>query len=232
MEKYSREEIAQLYFNTSANNFSRKKERYLNHLSEYYEWHMEGRNYVLDKELKPWEPLRRGRPKTGDQIQEDYIKALHEIVDNDPAQKLNSGANLTRNAKAKNPNQICTRYNHQEDTMSRYFCKGITKEFPMSEKVWVKKKNDFEYELLSEEEQTYLTGLIVDRYPDNKISLLSVDELMAYNQKEISKKELNKKISERIEEESRNFYTCIIKKFKDKYGFIPIRAKNLEASAF
>lgn len=37
MEKYSREEIAQLYFNTSANNFSRKKERYLNHLSEYYE---------------------------------------------------------------------------------------------------------------------------------------------------------------------------------------------------
>lgn len=116
--------------------------------------------------------------------------------------------------------------------MSRYFCKGITKEFPMSEKVWVKKKNDFEYELLSEEEQTYLIGLIVDRYPDNKISLLSVDELMAYNQKEISKKELNKKISERIEEESRNFYTCIIKKFKDKYGFVPIRAKNLEASAF
>lgn len=133
--KYSREELAEVYFKTSANTFSRNKQRYLDHLSQYYKWHMEGRYYVLEEEIKPWEPVKKGRSVSKDKIQEDYIKAMHEIIDNDPTQFLNSGANLTRHAKKKNPNQICERYNHQKKTMNRYFCESLSLEYPSAELV-------------------------------------------------------------------------------------------------
>ena len=53
IEKCLGKDLAKFFFGVNANTFSKNKEKYLAHLSEYYEWHMEGRSYVLDKELKP-----------------------------------------------------------------------------------------------------------------------------------------------------------------------------------
>lgn len=60
---------------------------------------------------------------------------MHEIIDNDPSQFLNSGANLTRHAELKNPNQICRKYNHHRKTMQRYFIKSLDQEYPNAERV-------------------------------------------------------------------------------------------------
>ena len=37
MNKFTRQEIAQLYFNVSPGTFSNEKEKFLSYLSEYYE---------------------------------------------------------------------------------------------------------------------------------------------------------------------------------------------------
>lgn len=36
MQKYTRKELAELYFNISVNTFNNQKKKYLDHLSQYY----------------------------------------------------------------------------------------------------------------------------------------------------------------------------------------------------
>ena len=226
--KYSRTDLARVLFGISPAGFSNKKEKYLAHLSEYYEWHMEGRSYVLDKELKPWEPLKRGRSVSKDKIQEDYIKAMHEIVDDNPSQSLNSGSNLTRNAKAKNPNKICNRYNHQVDTMNRYFCRSLDAEYPTAEKTWAKKKNDFEYEELTLEEREDLQLYIQDTFPSEQVPILSVNDVVEYAQKEKTKAELHAKMDKELDKQVKNFYEGVLSRFKQKYGFMPVLVRKID----
>lgn len=156
---------------------------------------------------------------------------MHEIVDNDPAQKLNSGANLTRNAREKNPNQICTKYNHRDSTVTKYFCKSIKKEFPNAEKVWVKKKNDFEYEELTKEEKDYLNYLINHNFKEKTITSEEfADIFFLYKQKEVTKEEAASALLGDIDNLD-PFYKNVLREFKKMFGFIPIRAKKLEAKA-
>ena len=229
IDKYLGKELAEILFDISPSVFSRNKERYLSHLSQYYEWHMEGRTYVLDKELKPWEPIKRGRSTAKNKIQEDYIKAMHEIVDNDPTQFLNSGANLTRHAQEKNPNKICTRYNHKKKTMNRYFCASLDLEYPEAERVWAKKVDDFHYELLTEEEERELKGFLNRYYnPITGDKKAEIAGLVA--NKEITK---DQALDMMFEEEGgfnkgAAFYHKVVGKFLEEFGYYPVKVRRID----
>lgn len=226
IKKYSRTDLTKAFFGITPRTFSANKEKYLNHLSKYYEWHKEGRFYILDREIQPWEPLKidkGGRPKTADEIQKEYTRMMHEIIDNDPAQKLNSGANLTRNAKKRKLNQ---KFNHKDKTMSRYFCASINLEYPNAEKVWVKKRNEYEYEELTGEELDYLKALINNTVEDKIITKEELADIYtACLQDEISKQEAFKKLVGNFDPE--DFYERVLMRFKQEKGFIPIRARRI-----
>ena len=235
MQKYTRKELAELYFNISVNTFNNQKKKYLDHLSQYYIWHMEGRMYILDEEIKPWEPVKKGRSISKNKIQDDYTIAMHEIIDNDPSQFLNSGANLTRHAELKNPNQICRKYNHHRKTMQRYFIKSLDQEYPNAERVWAKKVDDFHYELLTKEEEESLNKFL-DRYynPITGSKKAEIAGLLA--SKEITKDEA---LNILFEEEggmssAAAFYNKVISKFVEEFGYYPVKVRklDLEKSAF
>ena len=153
---------------------------------------------------------------------------MHEIVDDNPSQSLSSGSNLTRNAKAKNPNKICNRYNHQVDTMNRYFCRSLDAEYPTAEKTWAKKKNDFEYEELTLEEREDLQSYIQDTFPSEQVPILSVNDVVEYAQKEKTKAELHAKMDKELDKQVKNFYEGVLSRFKQKYGFMPVLVRKID----
>ena len=53
-KKYSGKELAEQLFDISAGTFRNQKQKYLDYMSEFYEWHMEGTKYVLTKEIKEY----------------------------------------------------------------------------------------------------------------------------------------------------------------------------------
>lgn len=89
-----------------------------------------------------------------------------------------------------------------------------------------------EYEELSEEEQKYLFMLIENNFHQKVITPQELAETyFLYQQKDITKSEALSLLVGDIDDLD-PFYKNVLRGFKKKFGFIPIRAKRLEASAF
>lgn len=195
------------------------KKRYddiLEYLSLYWDYEIitKGRsNYFnVKEEYGELEPLPR-KTKTKE-IKEFYKEETDKIVKYNP---WNSGSNIARQIIATE-----NKYDHVEGTAANYVRPVLKEGYMVEEKKWMKLNyTTFQYEELSQEEETYLQELFVKHLgkKDNTKEIAKViGDLKAGL---ISKEEGIEKIADRG-------YNQAMEEFKNNYGFRPTRVGKYE----
>lgn len=207
---YTGTQLAEELFHIAGNTFSKKKQTYLNHLNEYFEWHMEKSKYVLDAEIKPYETLKEKNSK--EKKMEYYKQRTDTII---AAEPYNSGSNVARNIQRNN------KYKVQTDTVSRYV-RTILKGFYISfDSRWSKPSDDkLHYIPLTNEELEYLHSLFQSK-SNNELNYTYCAEYEAGN---ITKEEFLELLGNAVLID----YNEIMLMFQDKYGYRPIKTKKFE----
>lgn len=207
---YTGTQLAKELFHIAGNTFSKKKQTYLNHLSEYFKWHMEKSKYVLDAEIKPYETLKEKNSK--EKKMEYYKQRTDTII---AAEPYNSGSNVARNIQQNN------KYKVQTDTVSRYV-RTILKGFYISfDSRWSKPSEDrLHYIPLTNEELQYLHSLFQSK-SNNELNYTYCAEYEAGN---ITKEEFLELLGNAVLID----YNEIMLMFQDKYGYRPIKTKKFE----
>lgn len=210
-QPYTGSQLAKEVFNITGNTFSKKKQLYLNHLSEYFKWHQEKTKYILDEEIKPYESLKEKNAK--EKKMEYYKERTNKIIADEP---YNSGSNVARNIQQNN------KYNVQTDTVSRYV-RTILKGFYISfDSRWSRPSEDnLHYIPLTDEELNYLKMLFQSKNNNNELKYSYCAEYEAGN---ITKAEFLELLGQAVLVD----YNEIMTAFKDKYGYRPIKTKKFE----
>lgn len=207
---YSGAKLAEEVFQTTKQSFYSHKQKYLDHLSDYFEWTMVGSKYVLTKELKPFETTTE--KKSAEKKQEYYKERTDEIVSKEP---YNSGANIARNIQQNN------KYKVKQETVARYV-RTVLKGFYISmDDRWSRPSEDkLHYIPLTEEELTYLHNLF-KTHSNNELNFKYCAEFEAGN---IDRQEFLELLGNNV----LNDYQSIMSAFVEKYGYRPIKTKKFE----
>lgn len=208
---YTQKELAKEVFNIEANTFSKKKQYYLNHLSEYFSWGLTTKNkYILFAELKPFETPKEKNSK--EKRMQYYKERTDKII---AAEPYNSGSNVARNIQVNNKYQV------QEDTVARYVRKLLRQCYITIDDRWSRPSEDnLHYIPLTEEELIYLKELFKTK-GNNELNYKYCAEYQAGN---ISKQEFLELLGDNV----LNDYNTIMNLFKERFGYRPIKTKKYE----
>lgn len=201
--------IAEELFKITPKSFSNNREKFLNHLSLYFEWSLTTKgNYILLKELQPFETPREKNNK--EKKMQYYKERTDKIIAEEP---YNSGSNVARNIQVNN------KYNMQEDTVARYVRKVLRTFYTSVDDRWSRPSDDgLHYIPLTQEELTFLRELFKTK-GNNELNYKYCAEYQAGN---ISRQEFLELLGDNV----LNDYNMIMSLFKDKYGYRPIKTKK------
>ncbi len=208
---YTGAKLAEEVLDTTKNTFYTHKEKYLNHLSEFFIWHQENNKYILDELIKPFETPRERTSKEAKM--KFYKERTDDIVTKEP---YNSGANIARNISATN-----NKYNVKEETISKYV-RTILKGFYISiDDHWSRPSEDhLHYIPLTAEEVAYLQSLFKSK-SNNDLNYKYCAEYEAGN---IDRQEFLELLGNNV----LNDYQTIMTAFQEKYGYRPIKTKKFQ----
>lgn len=211
---YTNKFIAEQLFHIKASTFNNKKQKYLQHLRQYYEYEItEKKKIVLRKELKPFETKMAVREGKKEQNKAIYRDLTHKIIFHKP---LNSGSNIAREIDQSPMKPI---ENHKQSTIENYIRPILKEDFEVISKKWSRINYDTnEYEPLTQEQSMYLYQLFRSKDLSEEIMDITAD----YKAGNISKQEFTAKVG-KISEFS---YDKAIQDFKKKFGFRPFKASN------
>lgn len=209
---YNASVIAQQLFKISPKTFSNQRKKYLEYLSQFYDFQMQGRKFVLKKELKPFETRMENRKQTVEKNTSTYRDLTHKIIG---YKSLNSGSNIAREIY-DNPFKPL---DHEEGTIAKYV-RGILKEdFEVMDKQWCRiNYGTHTYEPLSFEEKCFLMELFKETNLNKKIMDITAD----FKCGNISRKEFQ----EQVGFVAQSKYNRVMEEFKRKFGFRPYKVPN------
>lgn len=210
---YSPKEIAEQLFHISAKTFSNKRQEYLDYLSQYYIYELQGRKIILKQEIKPFETRMKVRESKKEQNTAIYRDLTHKIIFHKP---LNSGSNIAREIDQSPMKPI---ENHKQSTIENYIRPILKEDFEVISKKWSRINYETnEYEPLTHEQSMYLYQLFRSKDLSEEIMDITAD----YKAGNISKQEFTAKVG-KVSEFS---YDKAIQDFKKKFGFRPFKASN------
>ena len=192
----------------------------IDHLQDYIEFHSqkEGKYiyYIITKELKPYEPFK----KKSIRAIKFYEEQTSEIVKKEP---LQTGINIARNVIEFN-----NKFNHKQDTAARYVRPILKSKYQKGKNVWCYLSEDrLQYIPLDEEQLEFLYSCF-EKYHKSKETIDKLGEIETQRlEKEISIEEAKEKVFD-IHYDN---YLLTKVKFKEKYGFDPIRISEYEENA-
>ena len=174
---------------------------------------MQGRKFVLKKELKPFQTRMQVRKRTVENNNQVYRDLTHKIISYKP---LNSGANIAREIY---DNPLKPPFNHEESTIVKYV-RGILKEdFEVMDKQWCRINYETNtYQPLSFEEKCFLIELFKESDLSKKIMDITAD----FKCGNISRKEFQ----EQVGFVAQSKYNRVMDAFKGKFGFRPYKVPN------
>ena len=209
---YNASVIAQQLFKVSPKTFSNQRKKYLSYLSQFYDFQMQGRKFVLKKELKPFQTRMQVRKRTVESNNQVYRDLTHKIISYKP---LNSGSNIAREIH-DNPFKP---FDHEEGTIARYV-RGILKEdFEVMDKQWCKINYSInKYEPLTFEQRCFLIELFKESDLSKKIMDITAD----FKCGNISRKEFQ----EQVGFVAQSKYNRVMDAFKGRFGFRPYKVPN------
>ena len=207
--------------NISDNSWRNRREDILEHMKLYFDYDIFTQKsfiyFRINEQLAEYEPLAR-KGKT-EQVVEYYTNETREIIKENP---WNTGANIARNIIADNKNK----YEHAEKTMARYVSNIIKERFlpPNADSEWRRLSDNYlEYLPLKEEEQNYLYELISGNNVEDFMNIYA-----EYQAGYISKSELASRLIDSVDKT----YMSIMRKFKERFNFVPVKVKRLEEGAW
>lgn len=210
---YSPKEIAEQLFHVSAKTFSNKRQEYLDYLSQYYVYELQGRKIILKEEIKPFKTRMKERENKKEQNKAIYRNLTHKIIFHKP---LNSGSNIAREIDQSPMKPI---EKHKQATIENYIRPILKEDFEVISKKWSRINYDTnEYEPLTQEQSKYLYQLFRSKDLSEEIMDITAD----YKAGNISKQEFTTKVG-KVSEFS---YDKAIEDFKKKFGFRPFKASN------
>lgn len=211
--KYTTQELCKL-LEISRDTLKRRRDEIMDYLSLFWDYEIisEGRTnyYVVKEEHSKIAPLpRKTRVK---EMKEFYSEKTHSIIDKKP---WNSGSNIAR--------EICATDNvfaHSEKTARDYVRPVLKNDFEIADdKQWMRINYlTFSYDPLDEEELNYLKEMF-KRYIGRDAEVIA-DIISEQRSGYLSKEEAYDKIN--------NTYDTAMDKFKEKYGFRPIKVAKYE----
>lgn len=212
-EPYPASFIAEEFFKVTPKSFSNNREKYLQHLSEYFSWTLTTKGkYMLLKELQPYETPKEKVSK--EKRMEYYKEKTDTIIAEEP---YNSGSNVARNIQVNN------KYKVQDDTVARYVRKILRQFYISVDDRWSRPTEDgLHYVPLTEEELDYLKMLFTTK-GNNELNYKYCAEYKAGN---ITRQEFLELLGDNV----LNDYNEIITIFKEKYGYFPIKTKKYQSS--
>lgn len=229
---YTTKEMQQ-FFGVSASNWKKQKEKLLKNFSFYYEYEVDRRGrgdyYIILRQLGDYRPA----PKKGDKIQETYESGIIEIVQDDNVQ---TAANVAR--KLETENAAVKAFNHTSGTTYEYTRVKMRNMFGTKvneggsrgmivEKVWCRlDKENNTYILMSEEAIQKFFEIYSLSQEERKQYELEV--FSDYQNGLITKEEAFAAIGER----GFKAYQAARDKFKQDFGYYPIKVPVYEISAF
>ena len=207
---YSQKQIAEDLFHVKSTSFSNKKQMYLDHLGQYYDYEIQGRKYILKKQLKPFETIMQRRENKKQMNEAVYKDITHRIIAYKP---LNSGSNIAREIDQSPMKPIA---NHKEGTIVNYVRPILKNDFQQESKKWC--SVDYQtntYIPLTEEQVKFLMEL----FKDKELSQDILDVTASYKSGNINKIQFREKVGAAAEKT----YDKIMEVFKGKYGFRPYK---------
>lgn len=203
--------IAEELFKITPKTFSNSREKYLNHLSQYFDWYLTTKgNYVLEKELQPFETPKEKNAK--EKKMEYYKERTNKIVTEEP---YNSGSNVARNIQVNN------KYNQKDETVAQYVRQVLRTFYTSVDDRWSRPSEDhLHYIPLTAEELDYLKTLFKTK-GNNELNFKYCAEYQAGN---LSKQEFLELLGDNV----LNDYNAIMNMFKDKFGFRPQKTKKYQ----
>lgn len=211
---YTSKFIAEELFHIKSSTFNNKKQKYLQHLKQYYQYEItDKKKIILRKELKPFKTKMQVRERTKANQTQIYRDLTHKIIFHKP---LNSGSNIAREIDQSPMKPI---ENHKQSTIENYIRPILKEDFEVISKKWSRINYDTnEYEPLTQEQSMYLYQLFRSKDLSEEIMDITAD----YKAGNISKQEFATKVGS-VSEFS---YDKAIKDFKKKFGFRPFKASN------
>lgn len=217
---YSSKNIAEELFHVTPNTFSKNRQQYLQHLSQYYIFEEKGKKIILLKELKPFETRMEKRKDNQVRKQEQYREATHKVISEQP---LNTGSNVAR-IMCHNVLSPAYHYKHTEDTAARYIRPILKNDFVKKMSRWC--SIDYasgQYIPLEKEQLDYLMQLFkgeVDNCEECKVLSLQMMDIAAdADAGNISKEEMKEKTADTVWK----MYNIKMNQFKKKFGFRPYK---------
>ena len=218
-KKYSGKELAELLFEVSANTFNAHKQEYLIYMSEFYEWHNEGKKYVFTKQLKEYVPKKKGRKITKDQTIKDYETAVYQLLKVEP---WNTGAGIARDISLHNTYMIET-YNHKPRTSYNYI-RPITKEkYDIVDKRWKAPTGTGYIDMADEEIKEWKT-LLNACFGNRRDISFEQDLAILKDAGDITEEEYKESLAKAND----NKYQAALALWEMKYGYKPIRVNKYE----
>lgn len=197
----------------SKHHWETEKDKFLEYCKNYFEFetYKSGRiqYYRIFKIYQEWKPYP-GK-KDIEAITKFYKEETYRIV---KAQPRNTGSNVVRILEKEDRNP----FNHASSTMGNYIRPSLKNQFKNdeSERAWCHLVGSV-YELLTEEELNYLQNECFEKAPFSKKELM--DKMADVTAGTVSKEEAGDIMVAYL---TSPFEACM-QKFKEKYGFRPIR---------
>lgn len=213
-KKYSNKFIAENLFKVKAGTFANHKQKYLQHLSLYYEYQItDTKKIILKRQLQPFETLMDVREKTKDKQTQVYRDLTHKIIDVKP---LNSGSNIAREIY---DSPLKPYKYHQEKTIANYIRPVLKEDFKVISKKWCRiDYGDHDYVALTQEQLNFLESVFFDVEIDGQLLEVAADRECG----NIGDDEYKERVGELVGTK----YNKAMKSFQRKFGFRPYKVSN------
>lgn len=213
-KKYTGKDLASELFNIANGTFKNDKEGYLEYMSDFFEWHYEGKRFVFTKILKEWVPRPKGRKKTKEQAKEDYGIAIHKLLKVDP---WNTGAGIARDITYGN-DYIRETYHHKVSTAYSYSRPIVKENYEIIERRW-KAYTDGIYIDMSNEDISEWKDLLDKCFSTAKGQDLYEDLAILKDSGDITEEQYKEELAKLND----NKYQAALDMWKMKYGYRPVR---------
>ena len=205
-----------------------KRQKYLDHLTQFYTIEMEGygmsRRYVIKEQKAEYEPYIA--PKDKKAMEEKYQEVILEEISK-PNMNLQLYSTMNDRVIATGKT---TKFSHKRTTSYKYVNSGMKKMFGKEigesgtcgkyvKRVWAKQlfNEEYDFERLSEVEEKNWNKIIKDNMTVDYVELFSM-----YESNEISKDEAMLEMFEN----GWYKYQLAKQEFFELYGFVPVRVKE------
>lgn len=217
--KYTGKELAENLFEIKPNTFRKSKDKYLQYMSEFFEWHKEGSKYMLTKQLKEYVPKEKGRRSTKEQTEHDYRLAVHRTLQQE---SWGTGASVARSIVVKDEYMRDT-YHHSLRTSYNYSQPYVSHDYSIAEKKWKGYDGGLDYYIeMTDDELAEWKELINACFGNKHDISLEQDLAVMHEQGDIDDRDYQLALA-KIND---NKYQAALTAWKAKYGYTPIRVNK------